>query len=90
MIDFKQAAEQVNKRLARAGMEGETVQMDTARFMCIGTDVSSIELRKIVDMSVTQVIRLIDDGDEDFVTPALAGLVVRSFWLGYAYGEASE
>jgi len=104
MITMQQARERLSVRLDRlepsTRESDRTAPIEAMAMLCIGSDVHGPELEQEIKESTGDLVARLETGACD-CTPeppelncsslsVIAGALTRSFWLGYAYGEAAE
>jgi hypothetical protein len=88
---MEQAEESVNRRLGGLIPDGESHQMhdvSAAALTCSGTNILGAELvERLTADTLETLMRTATSGD---MQGAVAGSLIRIFWLGYAFGEAGD
>ena len=104
MITMEQGRRDVDVRLERLRPvtcdEDGTAGIESVALLCAGTDVIGPELEQELKSATTELVRLLEAGVCDCepehprltcASPVLiAGVLTRTFWLGYAMGHAGE
>ena len=86
MLTMEEACERVNARIQPV-CDGYRDASD-ATLLCAGTDVPGPALVQQIKMDMAQF--ALAEGDEVALVAAMFGLLVRTFWLGYVFGEEAE
>jgi hypothetical protein len=104
MITLDEGRRRVDTRLDRllpvTHDEDRTAPIESVALLCSGTDVHGPELRRELARATTELVELLEAGVCDCrpehpqltcASPVLiAGVLTRTFWLGYAMGHADE
>jgi hypothetical protein len=90
VITMEEAKRRALQRMARGGVEFETVVDSAERFraVCVGTDIVARELWKTLSDETLGTLHNLASMPDVRPEEILLGTIVLDFWLGYEFGAA--